>query len=388
MKKDLLIVGLLIGMPALVIGAVAVWQATRPEDAPRAAASEPVAHLAKQPEIKAITAPLTLKSKPEQNRPKDQPVPKIEAKVTPPPEKKIEPKIEVKKEIEAKKEIKPEPKIEVKKEIKPEPKIEAKIEPRNDEKKLAAGRVIILGNDIKLNDPDGQFDIKPINGGEKIIVQGKIKTLTVAGLNDKSILDATLLDAGEILFTGNLNSGSTVLLGKAGKLRLRDVNDHSTVDGPELGAKEIEIAGAINGGSSLKLHAPAGGVQFLGDVNDGARIDIAAPDGKVRFHAPLNNVARLQIIAKSVELDKAVNGSKSEIDVTLTKPGFLQFSRLNGTVRLQYRKADAGDPEPRIDAGMVGAGRIFARCRRQRNNFDPGATGPVHTIPKKRAGHG
>ena len=358
MKKDLLIVGVLIGLPALVIGAVRSGRRRGRKMRQGGRVGTDPDHLPKQPEIKPVAAPVTLKSKPEQNRPKDQPAPKIEAKVTPPPEKKIEPKIEVKKEIEAK-EIKPEPKIEVKKEIKPEPKIEAKIEPRNDEKKLAAGRVIILGNDIKLNDPDGQFDIKPINGGEKIIVQGKIKTLTVAGLNDKSILDATLLDAGEILFTGNLNSGSTVLLGKAGKLRLRDVNDHSTVDGPELGAKEIEIAGAINGGSSLKLHAPAGGVQFLGDVNDGAGIDIAAPDGKVRFHAPLNNVARLQIIAKSVELDKAVNGSKSEIDVTLTKPGFLQFSRLNGTVRLQYRKADAGDPEPRIDAGMVGTGADF-----------------------------
>jgi hypothetical protein len=259
------------------------------------------------------------------------------------PEKKTEPKVDVK--------------VEPKKEIKTEPKVDVKIEPKVDEPNKKPAKVIAFGNDIKLNDPDGEYALKPINGGDRFVLQGKIKTLSIADINDKSILDATLLEAGEIIFTGNLNSGAIVLLGKAHTLKLRDINDQSTLDGSALDARVIMVTGAVNSGSTVKLHAPKGSVEFLGEINERAQIEVFAPDGKVLFRSRgdsvINGEARLAIIAKDVEMRGAVNGTKTQLDITLTKAGSLQFNRLNGSVRLHYRKAEASDPEPRIDAGAV-----------------------------------
>lgn len=340
MKKDLLIVGMLVGLAGLAIGVVVVLQAMQPEDergktiAPN---TDPIAHVHKRDEKKTPPAPTPRKS---ETRPEEKKTPD-EKKTASPPQEKVEIKAETKKEIEPKKEVKIEPKAEV------------KIEPRKDDNKPAAAKVIVLGNDIKLNDPDGEYAIKTINGGERIVVQGKIKTLTIAGLNDKSTLDATLLDAGEIIFTDNLNSGATVLLGTARALKLRDINDQSTLEASTLGAHSIVLTGAVNSGSAVKLHAPNGSVEILGEINDRARIEIAAPGGKVRFNAAINGEARLAITARDVEFRSAINGAKTQLDITLTKAGSLQFTRLNGGVRLHYRKADAGDPEPRIGAGVV-----------------------------------
>ena len=49
----------------------------------------------------------------------------------------------------------------------------------------------------------------------------------------------------------------------------------------------------------------------------------------------------------------AVNGTQTRLDVTLTRGGTLQFLRLNGGVRLEYHKADAADPDPRVIMGEV-----------------------------------
>jgi hypothetical protein len=346
MKKDLLVVGLLVAGAALGIGVVVVMQAMQPEDEAKTIKpnTEAIAHLPKQEEKKTLEArsstPTAKKTeaKPEENPTSSKVEPEKKKEATP---EKIEPKIEV----------------EPKKEIKVEPKIEVKVEP-NQDKKPAAAKVIVLGNDIKLNDPDGAYALKQINGGDRVVVQGKIKTLTIADINDKSILDATLLEAGEIIFTGNLNSGASVVLGKAHTLKVRDINDHSTLDASALDAREIVLAGAVNSGSILKLHAPKGNVEILGEINDLAQIEIVAPGGKVLFKgrgdSVINGDARLAITAKDVELRGAVNGTKTQLDITLTKAGALHFNRLNGSVRLHYRKAEASDPEVRIDAGAVG----------------------------------
>ena len=95
-----------------------------------------------------------------------------DVKPTPPPAKKIEvpeikheekpsPKAEPEKKQEEKPEPKKEVKIEPKAEIKLEPKVEVKVEP----KKLPGVKVLVLGNDIKLNDPDGVYALKLIHGG-------------------------------------------------------------------------------------------------------------------------------------------------------------------------------------------------------------------------------
>src|SRR5262249_53375648 len=140
-----------------------------------------------------------------------------------------------------------------------------------------ATRLIVLDNLTKINDPDGEFVQPTINGGKTIVLLGVVKTLKIAGLNEKSTLDATRLEAEEIIFTGHINGGSKALLGKSQRLTVRDINDRSTLDASSLGAKLIDVDGAINGISSIKLHAPGGMVEFRGELNDRAQIEVAAP---------------------------------------------------------------------------------------------------------------
>ncbi len=231
MKKDLLLAGVLVGLAALGIGVVVVIQALQPEDDHGKTIKpnpELIAHVVKKEEKKTPAAPTPKRSEPKQEQKK---APKIEEPVR--KNEEMAPKTKIEAKAEPKKEIKAEPK----KEVKAEPKAEVKIEPKKDDKKPAAAKVIVFGNDIKLNDPDGAYALKPINGGDKYVVQGKIKTLTIAEINDKSSLDATLLEASEIIFTGNLNSGASVLLGKAHTLKVRDINDKSTLDASALDAR-------------------------------------------------------------------------------------------------------------------------------------------------------
>ncbi len=349
MKKDLLAALLFVAIACLGIGGVFCWQFMQPEDDKITTIKptpEKIAQLPKAEEPKKIAAIPKYPTRVAVN---------IEKKARPEkdetPVKKIDDKAPVKAEPKKKaEEAPPEKKIEPKK-----LPVEAKVEP----KKLLTAKVIAIGNDIKLNDPDGEYSLKTINGGEKFTLQGKIKTLTIRGLNEKSTLDATLLDADEIVFTGNVNSGSTVLLGKARTLKIRDFNDHATLDASALDAKEISLIGAVNGGSILRLHAPKGSVEIFGEINDQAQIDIVAPDGKVVFKgrgdSVINGNAKLTILAKEVEMRGAVNGAQTRVNITFTKDGSLKFRRLSGGVHLHYSQANAGDPEPRIESGEIDA---------------------------------
>jgi hypothetical protein len=333
MKRNLVIISAFVFVVAIGVGVVVLIQAMRPEGDERKT-------------IKPNTEPIALLPKKEEK--KSRPV------EPPEPEKKVDIKPKQEEDPPAKKD--PEKKTPVEPESKKEIKKEPVIEPKKEDAKQTT-RVIAIGNDIKLNDADGAYTLKPINAGERVVVQGKIKTLTIAGLNEKSTLDTTLLVADEIAFAGNLNGGATAQLGKTNTLTVRDINDKSTLDASACAARSIILAGAVNGGSTVKLHAPGGVIEFQGGVNDHARIEIVAPDGKVLFkgrgNSAINGNAQLGIVAKDVELRGAVNGDQTRLDITLTRGGVLQFNRLNGSAKLHYRKASAGDPEPIVSPGTV-----------------------------------
>lgn len=355
MKRDLLIAGLLIAVAGAGIAVVLNLPALQKEDdKPKTIKPkpEPIAELPKKktPEIKpvekktesAINKKVVVKTEPE---PKSIAETKIVEKTEPAP-KKVEQKTIVAK-VEA------EPK-----------KIDGKVEPK-EEKKPAAVKIIAIGDDlIKLNDPDGEYTVKSLSRGMKLKLIGTIKTLHIVGANGDSVLDATDLVAQAIVFTGHINR-STVLLGQAKSLKVRDLNDGSLLDASALDAQEIQVAGTINSNSTIKLHAPKGTIEFLGEANDRAQIEIVAPEGKVTFKARgesvINGTAKLTILAKDVEFAGVINGPQSQLDVTLTKAGSLKVGRINGGVRFHYRKANAGDPEPRIDMGPVDASAEFRK---------------------------
>jgi hypothetical protein len=328
MKKDLLIVGILFVAAAIGFGVVIGLPSLNRDDEVKKTMlpePEPIA-IAPKPPIKKAIPP---KKKPTEK--KSDPDAKKEDVVARPPEP------ETKKSED-------EPKIDPKKLKEDVPKVIAKEQPKIDPKKTPVAKVVILGETVRLKDPDGEYTVNTLNQGSKAVLVGTIKTLKIAGLNEKSELDATLLEADEVVFTGNINSGSRVLLGKTRSLKVRDVNGQSLLDATAASADVVRLEGALSSGSTVKVQAAGGSVELLGDVN-----------GEIK----------LEIHARDVTFRGAVNGPQTQVAVTLSKDGSLKFRRVNGGVRFLYGKAAPGDPPLRIERGEVAPQAQFSELRPQ-----------------------
>lgn len=337
MKKDLLVAGVLVALASVGIVGVWWWQSQLPPDDGQRTLKPKTEAIAAKP-IEPKKAPAPPKKLPVQVATLPTPKEEKKAPIDLPLEKRPTPAEEKKAPIAAEPPKKKEEPI-AKSEPKENPKVEPKVAEK-PEKKKTRPRVLAIDNVIHINDPDGEFIVETINGGQTIILAGKVKTLKIAGLNEGSTLDATRLQSEAIVFLGSVNSASKVLLGTAQTLKLRDVNERSLIDGSSLSARDIEVAGALNGGATLKLHAPDGTIALHGDINDNAQV---------------------HLIAKNAEFLGNANGEKTFVELTLTKDGSLRFRRLNGGVRLHYQKAAPTDPEPRIAAGEVGPRAEFRK---------------------------
>jgi hypothetical protein len=194
------------------------------------------------------------------------------------------------------------------------------------------------GQPLRLNDPNGLYVLDPLRDGASVQVTGKVKTLLVTDVI-AATLDATGLDVEEILFAGEINGRATVkLAGKAGTLTLRGVNGQANLDATALEARRIVFDGEINGQCTVRVSAPRGTVVF----------------GRAEGEGSINGEAKLTIRAREVLFGGPINGA-TKIDVTLSKGGRLKFARIDGSSRLHYRRADPGDPDPRVEAGLVRA---------------------------------
>ncbi len=342
MKRDLLIGGLLIVLAALGLGGVVLYtsltqeaggsQSIAPKPEPIAEFKKKVVEVVKPEPIKDV-ANEKKEQEPKHVDEKPKPIAKAELEPLPPPRP----------------EVKVAPKQEEKRPDPPPEKKQPAVEPQ-PERKPPAVKAIVLGNVTKLNDPDGEYVVKTLHGGQEVTLLGKIKRLTIGMPTSGAFSDATRLEADEIVLIGDINSGSKVLLGKAQTLKIRSLNDQSLLDASELEAQNILLAGAVNSRSTLKLYAPKGSVEVNGEINDNARIEIVAPGGRVLFKSKgdsiINGNAQLKIVAESLELRGAVNGPQTLITVTLTKGGSLQFRRLSGGVRLALRQNRAQPGRP------------------------------------------
>lgn len=185
----------------------------------------------------------------------------------------------------------------------------------NDPFNKLAAALALAGRETPVNSPNGSITLPPITGGRTVKLTGVVKTLKVTSLDNKSVLDASRLEAREIII-------------------LRGIND----------------------GSTAKLNAPDGIVTFEGQVNNGSNVVVTAPGGKVLFQDANNNInsdSRITITASDVEFRGQINGDGTQINVTLTRGGQLKFREINGAARLHYKNADATLPDPRIEAGIV-----------------------------------
>lgn len=178
--------------------------------------------------------------------------------------------------------------------------------------RLALALSIANGQELRVNRPDGEFTVPPLGRGQRLKLIGKVKTLKVNLVEGRAILDASHLEASEIIVQ-------------------RGVNDES----------------------SLRLNAPAGTVVFEGQVNSASQVTVNAPKGKVLFTDAVNDNSRLDITASDVEFRGQLSGAATHITITLTDNGVLKIGEITGQTAVHYRNAAPGLPDPRVIVGAV-----------------------------------
>ena len=170
----------------------------------------------------------------------------------------------------------------------------------------------------KLTDPAAEFNVPPLAQDELLKLTGRVKCLRVSSMDGSAMLDASELDADEIIVTG-----------------------------------------PIDGGTSLRLSAPQGRVALTGIVAGGTKVEIQAGDGVVVLGTDAQNSifggAHLNITTRELNLQGAASGG-AEIAVNFTKGGSLRFAQLNEGAHVVFQKQNASDPDPRIEAGTITGG--------------------------------
>jgi len=173
------------------------------------------------------------------------------------------------------------------------------------------------GEPVRLNDPAGQHEVAAVDGQQRITLEGRIRTLRIGSINGETAVDASGLDAREVVVANGVNGQATI------KLRAPD------------GAVEIQ-GGGLNGATTLHIDAPGGRVVF-------------APG------AQINGEAKVAITAREVVFGGTIAGA-SRIDVALTGAGKIKCGDLIGAARLYYRKADKSAADPAVEHGNIHPG--------------------------------
>ena len=153
-----------------------------------------------------------------------------------------------------------------------------------------------------------------------------------------------------------LHNKTLKLTGRVKRLTIGEVNNRATLDASQLEAKEIVILRGIHNDSTVKLNAPNGKVDVRGQVGTRAKVFITAPNGLVTFRDKgglITNEAKITITAGGVELLDRVQGWNTMVTVTLTAGGRLQYREVTGGSKVHYRKADPKDPDVEILGGDV-----------------------------------
>lgn len=162
--------------------------------------------------------------------------------------------------------------------------------------------------------------------------------------------------------------GSLVLRGRVRTLQVGGLESGATLDASDLEAEEVVVVGKIDGGSKLWVKAPNGRVTFRARIDGRSRVEIDARGGSVAFvpeaaadGAKIDGGAQVQITARSVRLDGTIGGAGTRVAVSITAGGSLAFRELVGPSRLEYGTADPEDPEPSVTRGKVAAPAVVKK---------------------------
>lgn len=167
---------------------------------------------------------------------------------------------------------------------------------------------------LKVDQPDELYHFPKLGPGNRVRLTGRVKKLTVDGLEAGAELDASGL----------------------------------ATDG-------VSVAEAVEGGV-LRVAADGGTVTFRRGIRGGAVVEVAAPKSYVSF-APLTGAkvgpsvgggARVTMQAKSVEVGGPVAGAGTLLDVTFSRGGSLKLAAVEGGAQVRYRPGHRADPPVRV----------------------------------------
>jgi hypothetical protein len=170
--------------------------------------------------------------------------------------------------------------------------------------------------DRKLDAPNGTAELVELNGDDHITLTGKIKVLKLSAVNGSVHLDASKLEA-----------------------------------------QEIVLAGEINGNCEFKLNAPNGKVVITRALLGSCKLTVTVPGGEVILAegGRIGGGATATLTAKTVDVKGMLNEG-AKVHVTLTAPGSLRVAQMDGGATVLYKRSAPGDPEPKIVTGELRSG--------------------------------
>ena len=144
-----------------------------------------------------------------------------------------------------------------------------------------------------------------------------------------------------------------------GKEKITQEDAAAVIDATRLEAEEIILAGSLNGSTSIKLNTSGGKVRIVRQVGGAVRLSIHAPGGEVLFtgeeDAGLTGGSMIDVTAKRLDVQCLMNGG-TKLDATLTKGGSLRTGLMDGGATVRYKPASGNDSDLRIETGELRGG--------------------------------
>jgi hypothetical protein len=130
------------------------------------------------------------------------------------------------------------------------------------------------------------------------------------------------------------------LTGRVRILRIGSVGGKATLDASGLEAEEIIITGDVSNTAVVKLNAPNGKVTIGGHVVGSAKLTVNAPGGEVVVAASsgkLDGSSEITVTAKRLEVQGPMAG-EAKMVVMLTAGGSAQFGKMEGRATVIYKQ--------------------------------------------------
>jgi hypothetical protein len=171
---------------------------------------------------------------------------------------------------------------------------------------------------------------------------------------------------GEHVIDSVGDQSSTKLTGKIKTLKIGTITGRTQLDASQLEAGEIIVKGEISGIPIVKLYAPKGKVTFEGTIEGPVKLIVNAPGGEVIFGSDgvpiLSEVVDVKVTASILDIRGKVTGPvRFHATITAGKPSSLRFDDLEGPVQMTWRKCDNSDPDPEVHEGGVIGEASFRR---------------------------